>query len=304
MISSSYRYFLAISEDLSIRKAAERVHISPSALSRQVMLLEAEYGQPLLIRKANGVELTAAGDILLRHIHSLLRQEHALKGDLADLGNLQSGHVRVACGNGFATSLANLILPEFYELHPGVTYTVIVAPGDEVMRSIIEDQADIGLTFNPPSHPAIEVIGSFKAPLLAVMSPHATCRKPNEGVSLEDLAKLPLALPRFNHGIRRLVSQVEMAEGLRLRPAMESNSYEVLTSFIVNRRGVSLFPYFSVAQEVKEKKLNALPLTHAMFQSTTAAIVVRRGRHSSLAATEFLKHLKQQIRALEDTGRD
>src|SRR3546814_10381769 len=102
MISSSYRYFVAISEDLSIRKAAERVHISPSALSRQVMLLEAEYGQPLLIRKANGVELTAAGDILLRHIHSLLRQEHDLKGDLADLGTLKFGHIRITCGKDLA----------------------------------------------------------------------------------------------------------------------------------------------------------------------------------------------------------
>src|SRR3546814_4972688 len=112
------------------------------------------------MRKANGVELIASGYILLRHIHSLLRQEHALKGDLADLGNLQFGHIRITCGNGFATSLANLVLPEFYELHPGVTYTVAVEPGDEVMRSIAEDQADIGLTFNPPPHPAIETVSS------------------------------------------------------------------------------------------------------------------------------------------------
>jgi DNA-binding transcriptional LysR family regulator len=302
MISSSYRYFVAISEDLSIRKAAERVHISPSALSRQVMLLEAEYGQALLIRKANGVELTAAGDILLRHIHSLLRQEHALKGDLADLGNLQFGHIRVACGNGFATSLANLVLPEFYDIHPGVTYTVAVYPGDEVIRSIAEDLADIGLTFNPPAHPAIEVISSFKAPLLAVTSPQRTYKKARGGVSIEELSKTPLALPRFNHGIRRLVHQVEMAEGVRLRPAMESNSYEVLKSFIMNRNGVSLFPYFSVAQELKEGKLRARPLENAMFQSTSGAIIIRRGRHSSLAATEFLKHLKQKIHAWENDG--
>jgi DNA-binding transcriptional LysR family regulator len=302
MISSSYRYFVAISEDLSIRKAAERVHISPSALSRQVMLLEAEYGQALLTRKANGVELTAAGDILVRHIHSLLRQEHALKGDLADLGNLQFGHIRIACGNGFATSLANLILPEFYKLHPGVSYTVAVDPGDEVMRSIAEDQADIGLTFNPPAHPAIEVISSFKAPLLAVTSPQRTYKKISGGVSIDELSTTPLALPRFNHGIRRLVHQVEMAEGVRLRPAMESNSYEVLKSFIMNRNGVSLFPYFSVAQELKEGKLRAHPLANVMFQSTNGAIIVRRGRHSSLAATEFLKHLKQEIHAWENGG--
>jgi DNA-binding transcriptional LysR family regulator len=302
MISSSYRYFVAISEELSIRRAAERVHISASALSRQVAMLEAEYGQPLLIRKANGVELTAGGDILLRHIHSLFRQEHMLKGDLADLGNLQFGHIRMVCGNGFATTLANLMLPGFYQLHPGVTYTVGVEPGDEVMRSIIEEQADIGLTFNPPQHPAIEIVSSFKAPLLAIMSKERKYEPPAGGMPIGELLTIPLALPRFNHGIRRIVHQVEMAEGVRLRPAMESNSYEVLKSFIMQRNGVTLFPYFSVAQELKEGKLRAYPLANAMFQSTTGAIIVRRGRHSSLAATEFLKYLTKEVRAWEDTA--
>src|SRR5690606_30597149 len=155
---------------------------------------------------------------------------------------------------------------------------------------------------NPPAHPAIEVISSFKAPLLAVTSPQRTYKKISGGVSIEELSKTPLALPRFNHGIRRLVHQVEMAEGVRLRPAMESNSYEVLKSFIMNRNGVSLFPYFSVAQELKEGKLRARPLENAMFQSTSGAIIIRRGRHSSLAATEFLKHLKQKIHAWENDG--
>src|SRR5690606_32395759 len=140
--------------------AAERVHISPSALSRHVTLLEAEFGQPLLLRKSNGVELTAAGEILLRHILSLLRQEHILKGDLADLGNLKFGHIRVACGNGFAPILSQTILPGFAARHPGVSYTITVEPGDRIVRGIVADQDDIGITFNPPAHPSIEVICS------------------------------------------------------------------------------------------------------------------------------------------------
>src|SRR5258705_12062528 len=124
MLNASYRYFFAIAQERSIRKAADRAHISASALSRQLSLLEEELGQPLLERRARGVVLTGAGTLLAEHIRRLMVQEQELRTDIAELNGLRNGHIRLGLGHGFASSIANLAVPRFAARHPGIPYTI------------------------------------------------------------------------------------------------------------------------------------------------------------------------------------
>jgi DNA-binding transcriptional LysR family regulator len=295
MLNASYRYFFAIAQERSIRKAALRAHISASAMSRQMSLLEEELGQPLLERRARGVVLTGAGALLAEHIRRLMVQEQELRADIAELNGLRSGHVRIALGNGFAASIANLVVPKFAALHPGMTYALTVAASDEILRAVVEEEVDVGLMFGRPAHPSIDVIDSFAAPLMAAVAPGHRLARNRKGVALSVLQDEPLALLKPSHRIRQILQRVEVQEGIKLSPALESNSYEVLKTFVAQGLAVTVLPKFSVASEIRGKKLTVVPLKHDAMTITVASIILRRGRKIPVAAREFLKVLQEEL---------
>lgn len=96
------RYFLEVVHLGSIRLAADRLHVSPSAISRQIAKLEREFGETLLDRRSNGVELTAAGKIAADHFGSIIDQVDLIKGEISDLRKLKSGSVSMATVDGIS----------------------------------------------------------------------------------------------------------------------------------------------------------------------------------------------------------
>ncbi len=73
MHAAVLRYFEAVAEDGSIRRASERLHISPSAVNRQILKLEDYLGTPLFERRPDGMRLTDAGRLVLRHAQATLQ---------------------------------------------------------------------------------------------------------------------------------------------------------------------------------------------------------------------------------------
>jgi DNA-binding transcriptional LysR family regulator len=295
MLNAGYRYFFAIAQERSIRKAADRAHISASAMSRQMSLLEEELGQPLLERRARGVVLTGAGAILVEHIRRLMAQEEQLRADIAELNALRAGHVRIALGNGFASGIANLVMPKFAALHPGMTYALTVVASDEILRGVLEEEVDIGLMFSRPTHPSIDVVDSFAAPLAAIVAPGHALAARKKGIEIPALQAEALALLKPSHRIRQILQRVELEDGITLSPTLESNSYEVLKTFVAHNLGVTILPRLSVVDEIRRKTLAMVPLNHDAMTGTVASIVVRRGRRIPVAASEFLKVLREEL---------
>ena len=293
MLNASYRYFYAIAQERSIRKAADRVHISASAMSRQISLLEQEMGEILLERRARGVELTGAGALLAEHIRRLMLQEHELRAGMAELTGLRHGHVRMALGNGFASSVAHL-LRRFTALYPGITCALTVASNDEILRAVDEEEVDVGLMFSPAGHQSVDILSSIPAPLVAVVSAgHRLAGRAS--LPLAVLQDEPLALLKPSHRVRQVLQQLEVQEGFRLRPTLETNSYEILKAFVADNLGLTVLPMLSVVSELASRKLATVPLEHAALGSTVASLVVRRGRKLPVAAAEFLKILQEEL---------
>src|SRR5487761_2048290 len=102
---SALRYFTETLRLGSIRRASEVLHVTPSAISRQIALLEQNFGAPLFERHALGMRLTAAGEVFARQAHSTLRDFDRLRSDLDDLQNLRRGVVRISSMEGAVSGL-------------------------------------------------------------------------------------------------------------------------------------------------------------------------------------------------------
>jgi DNA-binding transcriptional LysR family regulator len=250
-------------------------------------LLETEFGQALIEHQGRRIILTSAGNILREHIRQLMLQDAAVKDAIRSANDVQFGHVKVASGNGYVPDLANVVIPKFMESHPHMTYAIDIGSGDTVLRKVIDEVVDIGITMNPPQHHLIEVIHSAPAPLLVVLPvdhPLSTA----ESVSLSDLQQFPVSLLPPQHRIRQSIKIVEDAAGIKLQPLIESNSYEILKSLVKARLAITILPEFAIKTAGWERIFKAVPLQDRRLAQTTSAIVARRGRTIPGSAKEFI----------------
>src|SRR5215471_8007265 len=94
---TALRYFSETAHARSIRAASERLHVSPSAISRQIAKLEHELRAPIFDRRPQGMVLTPAGEMLLARVEGMMREFARVKSHVAALQNLQAGTVDIYC---------------------------------------------------------------------------------------------------------------------------------------------------------------------------------------------------------------
>ncbi len=90
-------YIDAVVRAGSIRKAAEALAITSTALNRRILSMEQDLGVPIFERLPRGVRLSTAGEILIQHVRTQLSDMERVKSQIADLTGVRRGHVSIAC---------------------------------------------------------------------------------------------------------------------------------------------------------------------------------------------------------------
>ena len=158
------------------RAASEKLHVSPSAISRQIAKLEHELRAPIFDRRAQGMKLTAAGEILLSKIDGVMREFSRVKSHIAALQDLQAGNVDVYC---FQTAIESFVVPvlnRFHTQYPDVTFNIRMSSTDEAMEALVAGQAEIGLVLNAPVRDSITRLEVFRDGMVAAFSPRIRSR--------------------------------------------------------------------------------------------------------------------------------
>jgi DNA-binding transcriptional LysR family regulator len=137
--------FVAIVEEQSIAKAAERKNIAASAVSRRISDIEELFQVELLHRHSKGIEPTPAGYALLEHARIILGNLAQLETELSGYRQGKRGHIRI-CANKSAIleSLAGE-LSSFLEQHPLVHIDLEEYISPAIVQAVLENRADIGI---------------------------------------------------------------------------------------------------------------------------------------------------------------
>lgn len=286
----AFAYFGEVARLGSIRKAGERLHVSASSISRQIMKLEREFGTKLLVRHARGIKLTDAGRIVDEFIRSRSREVQRLKAAIDDLRNLQCGHVIIYTVEGMLGGFLPRALSDVASRHPGLSYDIIISGTDDVMEAVAEDRCDIGISFNPYPRPDVETIAAFRQPLLAVLAPdHPLANR--RTLTLKALEGVPVGLPDKTFGIRHMVDLAAKATSARLTIRVETNSIDMVRQFALHRMGVSFLPAFAFERELSAGMLVGIPLQEAGLSRATTQIC----KHIELDLTYAAQYLNDAI---------
>lgn len=116
------RYFLEIAREENMTKAAERLHVSQSALSRQVKSLEEELGKRLFIRHSFRIELTPEGILLRKRAEDILQMVDKTTEEFQSLDDDLHGDIFIGCAESEAMKRLATLLVDLHRLHPGIHY--------------------------------------------------------------------------------------------------------------------------------------------------------------------------------------
>jgi len=143
------RLFIAVCEEGNIARAAAREALVPSAVSKRIAAVEAQIGAPLLLRGRRGIAPTAAGEALLRQARDLLALMARMQAELSEFGTGVQGSVRVlASVSALAEDLPD-DLASFLARHQAVRLSVDELQSREIVRSVREGAADLGVLWRP-----------------------------------------------------------------------------------------------------------------------------------------------------------
>ena len=286
------KYFNAVAKLGSIRKAADRLHVAPSAVSRQIAQLEHELDAVLFERSKSGVR----GEVLARQSHRIFRDLDRARAGIDDLRGLRRGEVSLWVIEGFVTGLLPTILAEFQRRYPAVAFKVQTASTDRITEALLEDEADIGITFNASPRAEIETIAEFPEPISCLVAgDHKYAGR--KSLTLEEICKEPLALPDHSFGIRQSFERTVARHKLVPRVLVTTNSLELTNTMAVTGQFIAFKPALAVITQLGSGQLRAIPVADAELASARSSISVHRDRPLSHAAQEFLKLLTTAIRA-------
>lgn len=143
------KYFLVVAEEENITRAAEVLHVSQPALSRQLMQLEDELGAKLFIRGKRSVTLTEEGRFLRERAREIIDLTEKTERDFKDGIVKYTGVVSIGMGETAASEWLGEKVCEFSELYPEVKFDFYSATGDSVRRRIEKGLLDFGLLVEP-----------------------------------------------------------------------------------------------------------------------------------------------------------
>ncbi len=154
----------------SIRKAADRLNVTASAVNRRIADLEDELGTPLFDRRPRGVRLTAAGEVFVHYLRGQNGEVERMKSQIEDLKGLRRGTVRIACSQALALDFLPRQIAEFRNTHPLVSFDLQVVDHEWAMAALAAYEVDLVMVFRPPFLANFQPLMTLEQQLVVVMA--------------------------------------------------------------------------------------------------------------------------------------
>lgn len=296
-MSNALRYFLQVAQSGSIRLAAEKLNVAPSAVSRHIQNLEQDLGLPVFERNARGVSLTEAGELYVHHARTVFLDRERVRLEIDDLKGLRRGHIRITTIDGIVAGPLSNATSSFRKLHPGVTIHLRSTGTETVNKAVREGEADVGIAYQPTPVEGVNIILRILDPLLLVVSPsHQLANR--SIIDVREALDYPLALPESTFGIRMLINSACRAERIAFKPSLETNSIEALRGFALSGAGVTMLHGMSISREVELGILRGIPFRQPILQQAWIEISTQEGRQLPTIVERFTEHLRTSFAIL------
>lgn len=276
--------FIEIVRSQSVRRAAERLNISASALSRQLRLLEEDLGVVLVTRHSHGIRATAQGEQLLAHAERMIELENGLRDEVGATERKGRVEVRLGVMECIGAELMRRLYRSLAGIGDHYGLSVIVDGTDDLIARLVEGNLDGVVAFNMPTDQRIRLLASFEMPLGLVCGSGLLDSLP-KSIALADCLVWPLCLPSKElSSHHRLMAEIHRQDRA-FNIAATSNSLATLCGLIADGCGIGFMSLLDVTGHRHAERLSFVPLkdrrlTERLGFATSAGVA----RNPELAA--------------------
>lgn len=274
----------AVARAGSIRKAAEQLAITHTALNRRILAFESELGAPVFERLPRGVRLNPAGELVIHHFRSQIADMARVRSQIADLKGERRGHVAIACSQALLPYFLPREIAAYRAAHPAVTFGVEMRDRDAAEQALIDHIADLALVFEPVRLTEVQTLLTTPQPVCAVMA----ADHPLAGVGpvrLRDCLRWPVAAPSAPYGVRHLLDAALSGASMRLDPAVTASSFEFLRQYVMAERLISF--QIPIGLPCSGEGLCSRPVDPRDIATGLLHVCQLRGRTLPVAAARF-----------------
>ena len=204
----TYKNFLAIIDAGTVTAAAERMHITQPSLSKQLRMLEAYYGGPLILlqRGRKEIILTEAGRVLYEKAKYITSLEDSAKNEIASINEGVVGVLRLSIAYSRSPLFISRSIKKFSQLYPKVTYEIYEAIASEQTQQLLNGVAELGITTTKLDRPEyFDLIFSRPEQMVAVFNVQSPWLDDKKSLVLKDLQNIPLSLSGSGGAIFRRI---------------------------------------------------------------------------------------------------
>ncbi|MCC7272254.1 MAG: LysR family transcriptional regulator [Alphaproteobacteria bacterium] len=282
--------FLAVVETRSFRQAAERLLVSPPAVSARVRELEDRLGVRLFHRTTRSVVPTAEGERLAAAAAQALGELHRAADALRDEAALRRGRFAVATLPSVAATILPPAMADFRASHPGVEIAMVDAYAGRAFDAVARGEAAFGvLPAAPPDDRDLLFEPLFRDDSVVVVPVgHALARR--RTVTLTELVRHPLLVPAVGTSVRTMVDGAFRRFDLDVVPAHEAMNLTTLLALAEAGFGVTFVPHIFVVR-LDLSRLKMLTIAGRPM-ARDIGMVTLRGRSLSPAAIAFKEFLR------------
>ncbi|MDB5412579.1 MAG: hypothetical protein JWR10_914 [Rubritepida sp.] len=264
------RYFVAIAEEGSISRAAERLHVAQPALSAQIRNLEGELGSLLLHRIPRGVVLTEAGTKLLGHARQIIRALAIARDDLLGDAATTIGNVTVSFPQSVAMVLTRPLVEEVLRSLPRVSLNVRESNTGYIPELLRTGQIDVGFVFRKADTVGLKARRLLDEDLL-VIGPHGAFERGANGIApkpirFSRLAQLPLVIPGRPHSLRELLNDYARRARIELRTLVEVDAIPQIKELVAAGAGHAVLSSNSVRDDLVAGRISAARIASPAIQ--------------------------------------
>ena len=244
----------AIADTGSFTAAGEKLHVSQSAVSRQILLLEDELGEPVFHRIGRRIRITPAGESLLQLSHRVFQDLHDTVSSISDKRESLKGTMRLVGGMTVCLYAFPALLAEVRRIHPALDVKITVGSAERSIAMLRSGAGDLGLLTLPVEASDLVSVPVLEEELLLVTYPsHPLAQR--KRIVAADLDKQPFVLFETGSITRRLVEEFFTREHIAAQIVMETENVEIIKAMVRNGLGISIIPWQAVAADVRNKQL-------------------------------------------------
>lgn len=284
------RYFLAVAEELHFARAAERLHIEQSPLSRAIRELEEELGAQLFVRTSRSTRLTLAGKLLMENAPRVLLALDQARESVKAAANGFHGRLRVALSDGITPSRLPALLARCREEDPEIEIRLFEVPLAQQLSGLRDDLYDAGFSMADEVGDGIIIEPAWEDELMVAM-PARHELLAHRRVPLDEVLQHPLVLgdPAVCEGHAKQIDRILRKQDRELLIEQYVATFDVMMTFVSAGLALGLAGAAHIASS-REPGVVGRPLAGKSPMLTT--YLLRRDAEPSQALARFIERVE------------